>query len=183
MFLKIFSENVLWNTAHWFHRNDSIAKIPAFCSFAPLALSHCYSAHCHKSKSILTDSLLLQVNLPMRLRIEQAIRVTEPCSSASQVISESTVIIITVNLWAFIQIPTPPSPSPHSASACCAKPSFSIRLLWFSIIIMIQLESWLMLSIGTSNVIVIILGWETLVQAFKALLSWIISPAMPRDAA
>ena len=60
MFLKIFSENVLGNTAHWFHRNGSIAKIPICCSYAPSAHSHCYNAHCRQSnpKSILTDNLL-----------------------------------------------------------------------------------------------------------------------------
>ena len=38
-----------------------------------------------------------------------------------------------------------------NSNAAIAKPSLSIRLWWFSIIIMINLNYWLMLSIGTSN--------------------------------
>ena len=45
-----------------------------------------------------------------------------------------------------------------NSEVAIAKPSFSIRLRWFSIIVVINNEYWLMLSIGTSNVIVIILG-------------------------
>ena len=60
--------------------------------------SHCYNAHCHQSKSILTDSLLIA----------------------------SEFVIFYSN-----------------SNAAIAKPSFRIRLLWFSIIIMINLWYWL----------------------------------------
>ena len=67
------------------------------------------------------------------------------CRQSSQ--SSQIAYLLQVNLWAFI--PTPPSPAPSPRSA-----SISIIMLsgWFSIIIMmINLEYWLMLSIGTSN--------------------------------
>ena len=38
-----------------------------------------------------------------------------------------------------------------NSNAAIAEPSLSIRLQWFSIIMLIKLEYWLMLSIGTSH--------------------------------
>ena len=45
-----------------------------------------------------------------------------------------------------------------NSNATIAKPSFSVRLRWFIIIVIIKPEYWLMLYIGTSKLIVIVLG-------------------------
>ena len=62
-FLKIFSENVLWDTAHWFFKMAALQKFWFAVSYASLADSHSYNTHCYQSKSILTDSLLIASKL------------------------------------------------------------------------------------------------------------------------